>query len=118
MHDRIVYKIAHADAWAAAEEAGRFEGSPVDLSDGYIHFSTAAQVHETARRHFAGRDGLLLVAVDTSRLGAGVKWEPSRGGDLFPHLYEPLPMSAVLWSRPMPLGPDGIPVVPLDDAAP
>jgi uncharacterized protein (DUF952 family) len=118
MHDRIVYKIAHTDAWAAAQTEGRFEGSPVDLSDGYIHFSTAAQVQETVRRHYAGRDGLLLVAVDAVRLGEALRWEPSRGGDLFPHLYAPLPMDAVLWARPMPRGADGAHVVPLDAAAP
>jgi uncharacterized protein (DUF952 family) len=118
MHDRIVYKIAQDVAWAAAQAEGRFEGSPVDLSDGYIHFSTAAQVHETVRRHYAGRDGLLLVAVDAERLGEALRWEPSRGGDLFPHLYAPLPMDAVLWVRPMPRDADGAHVVPLDAAAP
>lgn len=79
-----VYKICSASEWAEAEAAGRFVGSPVDLADGYIHFSTAAQMPETLKRHFAGRDGLVLVAVDAASLGSALKWEPSRGGDLFP----------------------------------
>jgi uncharacterized protein (DUF952 family) len=96
-----IYKIADATAWRAAEQAGTFDGAPVDLKDGFIHFSTAAQVHETAARHFAGVDDLVLAAVDAVALGAALKWEPSRGGDLFPHLYGALPMSAVRWSRPL-----------------
>lgn len=97
---------------------GRFEGSPVDLSDGYIHFSTAAQLAETVRRHYAGREGLLLVAVDADRLGDELKWEPSRGGDLFPHLYAPLDMDAVVWSRPMPMRTDGSHEIPLGPDGP
>ncbi len=79
----------------------------VDLADGYIHFSTAAQVQETAARHFAGQTELLLVAVDPAALGEALRWEPSRGGDLFPHLYQPLPLSAVRWTEALPLGADG-----------
>lgn len=108
MTDRLIYKIAPAALWAEAEAAGRFTGSPVDLADGYIHFSTAAQVHETARRHYAGQSDLLLVAVDTGVIGPKLRWEPSRGGELFPHLYEPLDLAHVAWVRPMPLGADGV----------
>ncbi|GAB4357496.1 MAG: DUF952 domain-containing protein [Oricola sp.] len=105
--DRIIYKIATAAQWAEAEETGVFAGAPVDLADGYIHFSTAAQVRETAARHFAGQDGLKLVAVDAAKLGDALKYEVSRGGDLFPHLYAPLPLSAALWVKDLPLGPGG-----------
>ena len=99
---QTVYKILAAADWAEAQARGRFEGSAVDRRDGYIHFSTAAQVAETARRHFAGQDDLLLLAVDAEALGGALKWEPSRGGDLFPHLYAPLPTSVVRWAEPMP----------------
>jgi len=107
-----VYKIVAAAAWKKAEAAGRFEGAPVDLADGFIHFSTMAQAPETAAKHFAGQDDLLLVAVDPARLGTALKWEISRGGALFPHLYAPLPLSAVIWAAPLPLGPDGTHVFP------
>jgi len=99
---RTVYKILAAADWAEAQARGRYEGSAVDRRDGYIHFSTAAQVAETARRHFAEQDGLLLLAVDADALGAALRWEPSRGGDLFPHLYAPLAASAVRWTAPIP----------------
>ena len=104
---QTIYKICPEPLWRQAEAAGSFEGAPVDLADGFIHFSTAAQAPETARRHFAGQAELLLVAVDADRLGAALRFEPSRGGDLFPHLYGPLGLDAVLWVRPLPLGPDG-----------
>jgi uncharacterized protein (DUF952 family) len=107
-----IYKICDVGLWAAAERAGRFEGAPVDLADGYIHFSTAGQVAETAARHFAGMDDLVLVAVDDARLGPALRYEPSRGGALFPHLYGVLGMDAVLWVKPLPLGPDGRHVFP------
>ncbi|MBI3563986.1 MAG: DUF952 domain-containing protein [Elusimicrobia bacterium] len=103
----IVYKICDAARWADAERAGSYAGSDADLRDGFIHFSTAAQAPETAARHFAGVSGLMLAAVDGDALGAALKWEPSRGGALFPHLYGALPTSAVLWTKPLPLGPDG-----------
>jgi uncharacterized protein (DUF952 family) len=103
----IIYKICPAALWSEAEQAGRFDGAAIDKKDGYIHFSSAAQTPETAALHFAGQDGLVLVAVDGSALGDGLKWEVSRGGALFPHLYGPLPLSAVLWAKPMPLGSDG-----------
>ena len=103
----MIYKIVPATLWQAAERAGRFQGAGADLADGYIHFSTAAQVHDTAAKHFVGQAGLLLVAVDALALVGVLRWEPSRGGDLFPHLYEDLPMSAVQWAVPLPVGFDG-----------
>ena len=106
MHADVIFKIVPVDLWRIAESEGRFTGSPVDVRDGFIHFSTAAQVRETAARHFAGAEGLLLVAVSAPALS--LRWEPSRGGALFPHLYEPLPLSAVLWTAPLLVGPDGI----------
>lgn len=101
--DLFIYKITPRTAWEKAEQAGRYDGAPVDFSDGFIHFSTSAQVAETAAKHFAGQDDLLLVAVRADRLGAKLKWEPSRGGALFPHLYAPLDLSHVAWAKPMPL---------------
>ena len=103
----LVYKIVPADLWRAAEASGTFAGAPVDLADGFIHFSTAAQTRETADKHFAGQTGLLLVAVDADAFGAAMKWEPSRGGQLFPHLYAPLPTSGALSISPIPMGGDG-----------
>jgi uncharacterized protein (DUF952 family) len=102
-----VYKICDAGLWRDAERAGVFDGAPVDLTDGYIHFSTAQQVAETAARHFAGMADLVLVAADAETLGAALRYEPSRGGAMFPHLYGTLPLSAVRWVKPLPLGPDG-----------
>ncbi|MDP3546265.1 MAG: DUF952 domain-containing protein [Phreatobacter sp.] len=107
-----IYKISPREAWQQAEAAGRFTGAPVDVADGYIHFSTAAQALETAAKHFAGQADLVLVAVDADALGVALAWEPSRGGALFPHLYADLPMAAVRWVRPLPLGPDGVHVFP------
>jgi uncharacterized protein (DUF952 family) len=104
---RTIYKICPRALWREAQALGRFEGAPVDHADGYIHFSTAEQVKETAKKHFAGQDDLLLVAVDAGRLGPALRWEPSRGGALFPHLYVPLGLDAVLSATPLPLGPDG-----------
>jgi uncharacterized protein (DUF952 family) len=106
MHQTI-YKICPESLWRQAEREGAFKGAPVDEADGFIHFSTGAQVAETARRHFAGQNDLLLVAVDAGRFGAALKYEVSRGGDLFPHLYAPLDLAAVIWVRPLPLGPHG-----------
>ena len=104
-----VYKILSAEAWAAAQRAGRFEGAGIDLADGYIHFSTAAQALETARLHFAGQAGLVLLRIDAARLGEALKWEPSRGGQLFPHLYGALDCALVEAAAPVPLDPDGVP---------
>lgn len=107
----IVYKIVPRALWQEARQNGAFEGAPIDVKDGFIHFSTAAQARDTARLHFAGMDDLLLVAVEGDALGEALKFEPSRGGDLFPHLYARLPVEAVLWERPLPLG-DGLHVFP------
>lgn len=109
---KTIYKIVPRKLWHAAAETGEFEGAPVDLADGYIHFSTANQLAETAARHFAGQDDLLLVAVDADALGDDLRYEPSRGGDLFPHLYATLRIGAVRWVKPLPLGADGGHVLP------
>jgi len=98
-HQSTVYKICRPDEWAGTERAGVFRGSPDDKRDGFIHFSTAAQIPETVEKYFAGESDLVLVAVDAAKLGAALKWEPSRGGALFPHLYGDLSLTAVLWSR-------------------
>lgn len=103
----VIYKIASADLWREAERLGVFEGAPIDLQDGFIHFSTAEQVRETAAKHFAGQTDLLLIGVDAEALGAALKWEPSRGGDLFPHLYRTLGIDETSSIRPLPIGPDG-----------
>lgn len=102
-----VYKICPASLWREALEAGVFRGSEVDLRDGFIHFSTAAQAVETAARHFAGQRDLVLLYVDTTCLGTGLKWEVSRGGTLFPHHYGEMPLAAVVKVAPLPLGPGG-----------
>ena len=107
-----IYKICSAALWRDAQRAGQFGGAPVDESDGFIHFSTAGQAAETAAKHFAGAVDLMLVAVDTGSLDGALKWEPSRGGDLFPHLYGVLSLDAVLWAAPLPLGPDGHHIFP------
>lgn len=109
-----IYKICPEALWREAEKAGRFDGAPVDLADGFIHFSSAEQLRETAARHFAGEDGLLLIAVDADALGAALRWEPSRGGALFPHLYAPLMPSAVLSVEALPLEADGRHAFPAD----
>lgn len=109
----LIYKIVPRALWQAAEAAGRFDGAPVDTQDGFIHFSTAAQLAETAARHFAGQDDLRLVAVRVARLDpARLRWEPSRGGDLFPHLYGPLALDAVVEVSDLPLGPHGRHLLP------
>ena len=102
-----IYKICERGLWQKAETEGAFRGSPDDTRDGFIHFSTADQLAETAAKHFAGQPDLLLAAVDAERLGPQLKWEPSRGGALFPHLYAPLPLGAVRWVRPLPDESDG-----------
>ena len=108
----LIDKISPAKDWREAEAEGRFSGAPVDLADGFIHFSAADQVRETAAKHFAGQHGLVLVAVEAEALGEGLKWEPSRGGALFPHLYGELDMAAVRWVRELPLGADGAHLFP------
>ena len=97
-----IYKICERAAWRDAERAGIYRGSEVDSRDGFIHFSTAAQLAATAAKHFAGQTDLMLVAIDGDALGAALKWERSRGGDLFPHLYAALSVNAVRWARPLP----------------
>jgi len=98
-----IYKIAPRKLWQEAEAGGRFDGAPVDHADGFIHFSTAEQAAETAARHFAGATDLVLVAVDATALGEALRYETSRGGALFPHLYGTLDLSAVKWVKPLPL---------------
>ena len=102
----IVYKICDSALWREAQRAGVLRGAPIDLRDGFIHFSTAEQVRETAARHFAGMSDLMLVAVAIPALSDALRWEVSRGGDLFPHLYGTLPLDAVLWATPLPLDDD------------
>ncbi|WP_081535943.1 DUF952 domain-containing protein [Rhodovulum sp. P5] len=103
----LMYKIFRRPEWDAFRAVGRTAGAPVDLADGFIHFSTAEQVAETAARHFAGESDLVLVAVDTKRMGDALKWEPSRGGALFPHLYRDLRMADVVWDKSLPMGASG-----------
>lgn len=107
-----IYKILPRAEWAVAEAAGRFAGSAIDLDDGYIHFSTAAQVQETARRYFAGLADLVVLEVEGDNLGPALKWEPSRGGDLFPHLYGVLAAADVRLVHEAPLDADGVPRTP------
>jgi len=107
-----VYKILPAADWAQALAAGRYEGSALDKADGFIHLSTAGQAQETARRHFAGQAGLVIVAFEAERLGQALKWEPSRGGDPFPHHYGSLDCALAQSTEPAPLAPDGVPALP------
>jgi uncharacterized protein (DUF952 family) len=107
-----IYKICEARQWAQAQGDGAFNGSAVDFADGFIHFSTAEQVAMTAARHFAGMTGLVVLAVLAEDLGAALKWEPSRGGAMFPHLYGALPLAAVRWVKPIRLDDDGRHVLP------
>lgn len=112
----LIFKICPAAQWREAEAAGTFAGAPVDLADGFIHFSNAEQVAETAAKHFAGQDDLVLVAIEAAQLGDKLKWEESRGGALFPHLYAALDTGAAVWVKPLPLGPDGAHIFPDLDA--
>ena len=99
----LIYKIFRADEWQTLQDNGVTEGAPIDVVDGFVHFSTAGQVRETAARHFAGEQSLFLLALDADALGADLKWEVSRGGQEFPHLYRALTLQDILWSRPLPL---------------
>ncbi len=102
-----IYKIFRADEWAELCDQGQTEGAPIDRQDGYVHLSTGAQVAETVARYFAGEEGLAILALETDGLGDDLKWEPSRGGDLFPHLYRKLRLEDILWQTDLPLGEDG-----------
>ncbi len=103
MESQLIYKICRDAEWKKARRDGVFRGAPVDLADGFIHFSTAAQLRETAARHFAGEAGLFLLRVESVTLGDALKWEVSRGGDLFPHLYGVLPLEQIISAEPLPL---------------
>jgi uncharacterized protein (DUF952 family) len=107
-----IYKVVNITLWEQAGKSGAFEGSADDRRDGFIHFSKGNQLHATLQKHFKGVDNLVLIAVDGGLLGSYLRWEISRGGDLFPHLYGALPMKAVLWSAPLPLDRDGRHVLP------
>jgi uncharacterized protein (DUF952 family) len=109
-----IYKIVAADLWQAAEDSGMFTGAGIDLNDGFIHLSTGVQARRTAQLYFNGQGNLVLVAADGAKLGDALKYEPSRDGDLFPHLYGPLPLAAVLSVRPLPVGADGEHIFPDD----
>jgi len=111
-----VYKIAVQSEWSAARASGRYDGSGDDRRDGFIHFSTARQVPGTLERHFAGRTDLVIAAIDVARLGAALVFEPSRRGELFPHLHGALDMAAVVWEKPLVVGPDGRHVLPQEVA--
>jgi uncharacterized protein (DUF952 family) len=111
---QLIYKICPEALWREAERAGRFEGAPIDIADGFIHFSAADQVRETAARHFSGQADLFLVAVDADALGDSLRREKSRGAVLFPHLYAPLPLSAVRSVVALPLGADGTHLFPAE----
>ena len=113
---QFIYKITPQAPWREAEASGRFTGAPIDVADGFIHFSTAAQVRETAAKHFSGQTDLLLVAIDGASLGDALKYEVSRGGALFPHLYGVLELKAVKWVRPLPLGADDAHLFPALEA--
>ena len=118
MTERPIDKICPAGDRRRARAAGRYDGSPHDAADGFIHFSTAAQLAGTLAKHYAGQDGLVLLTVDAAALdAAALRWEPARGGALFPHLYAPLPAAAVVAEHPLPLGPDGRHVLPAIEGA-
>lgn len=106
-----IYKIFREPEWQTLRTQGQTAGAPIDITDGYVHFSTSEQVAETAAKHFAGESDLMLLALDADQLGAALKWEPSRGGALFPHLYRDLQLDEVLWAKALPLV-DGVHVLP------
>jgi len=109
---RMIYHMCPEEAWAAAAAAGEYHGTADDRRDGFIHFSTAAQIADSARRHRAGQTGLVLVIVDPALLGDRLRWEPARNGRLFPHLYGPLDPAEAAECVPLPLGSDGNHVFP------
>lgn len=108
MSEKTAYKIIAAEEWAGIVDSGAYGGSVVDLADGYIHLSTEAQFAETAGKHYVGRDGLMSLTVDLTALGDAVVWEPSRGGQLFPHIYGPLPAASVTARRLFRVDNDGV----------
>ena len=112
MTSKTIYKICSKEEWEISCSTGCFEGAAIDLIDGYIHFSTAAQVRQTARLHFKEHEGLVLVAVEAKRLGGNLKWEAARGGELFPHLYDTLDVSAATTVTELPVAEDGTHVFP------
>ena len=111
----LIFHMCRREEWQAAQALGHYHGSSQDQADGFIHFSTAAQIEASAARHRAGQDGLVLLAADPAALGSALRWERSRGGALFPHLYGALALDRVAWVRELPLGPDGRHVFPLLD---
>ena len=111
-NDTLIYKIWPRPVWENAHSEGVFRGVAVDLADGFIHFSAAHQVRETAAKHFKGQADLLLIAIPVEALGENLKWEASRGGDLFPHLYSVLRTDTALWQEPLKLAADGVPIIP------
>jgi uncharacterized protein (DUF952 family) len=112
MTDTVIYHMAHSADWAAAKAGAPYAGSADDRRDGFIRFSTAEQVAESAAKHRAGQENLILVAVEAAKLGAALRWEEGRRGQAFPHLYGPLPLDAVVKTTPLPLGSDGRHVFP------
>ena len=110
----VIYKIVTSEQWSSAQQQGEFLGAAIDLDDGFIHFSTGDQVQETVEKYFQGQLDLLIVAVDSDRLGQSLKWEPSRGGDLFPHLYGKLSLDAVISVDDLPLGKGGAFIYPAE----
>ena len=107
MSGRLIYHLARQADFERAAASAHYAGAREDTADGFMHFSTGGQVAESAARHRSGEPDLVLLAVDPERLGAALRWEPARGGELFPHLYGPLPLAAVVWAKPLPLGADG-----------
>ncbi|HTH96352.1 MAG TPA: DUF952 domain-containing protein [Stellaceae bacterium] len=112
MSNDLIFHMCRADEWRDAQATGQYPGSSQDRADGFIHFSTATQIVASAAKHRAGQDGLVLLAVSPEKLGPALRWEPARDGALFPHLYGPLDVTAVTWTAPLNLGPDGHHVFP------
>ena len=103
----MIYKILRSDEWAALQADGETAGAPIDVTDGYVHFSTSEQVRETAAKHFAGDEGLMLLAYNEEQMDGDLRWEESRGGALFPHLYGPLRLADLIWAKPLPMAGNG-----------
>ena len=110
----LIYKICSNAEWAEAEASGSYSGSEHDWRDGFIHFSTASQLPGTLAKHYASRTDLLLIAVDPEMLGDALRWEPARDGDLFPHLYDELPIAAALWTQALKIGSTGDHILPAE----